>query len=168
MIKIRMELDELITVKGFHFGKYADYLAIIGECGDPIVTFKGIEVPKRPTKKEIEFIKNLVIKDIKKINETIKKISELKKVEPKHVYEYYGSGYCYISLDKNSRNREENTLYFDKDTHEIQYYTVSGKTIEEMQENMKKLDELFEDYKKYEKWFKEMSELKNSLNKCYV
>jgi len=168
MIKIRMELDELITVKGFHFGEESGYLAILGECGETIVMFKNIKVPKRPTKKEIEFIKNLVLKDIKKINDTIKKIVDLKKDEPKPVYDYYAPDYRYIALNKSNKTDRENVLYFNPDTYEIHSYKVSGKTIEEMKENMKKLDKLFEDYKKYEKWHKEITELRRSLNKCYV
>jgi len=168
MIKVRMILDNLLDSDNLHFSIYNEVLAIVSKCGKPLVMFRDIPISKKITNKELEFIKEILLKDIKDINAKLKELEKLEKDKPKEVQEnYYNGNIRYILLVDNS-SYERDALYFDINTEEVINYRIFGKTIDEFKNKMKKLDELFIKYKEYKKWLKKINEIKDSLNSCSI
>ena len=166
MIKVRMMLDKLLDSEDLHFSVHSEVLAIVGKCGKPVVMFRDIPVSKRITNKELEFIKDILLKDIKDINDKLKKLEKLEKDKPETVSDnYYNSEIRYILL-KDSDLDKKGELYFNVNTEEVVSYRILGKTVDEFKDKMKKLDELFAKYKEYKKWLKEFDAVRDSLNYC--
>jgi hypothetical protein len=164
MIKIRMALDELLRNKDLHFTLDVNKnLVIAGKCNKTYVTFSDIELPKNPTNKELDYVRNILLKNIDDINDKLDKLVDLEKSKPERVYVDGYSNNHYLSL-KEGVNR----IYFDIDTFEIEDYVVTFKDKKDIDKVIKELNNRLEDYKKYVTWEKAYKEITNELNSCKI
>ena len=165
MVKIRMFLDHLLDNNNYHFSINNDgYLVINNECGNTLITFNDIRLNKKPSNKELEYVKKLLIKKIDEINKYLKKRDELIKNQPKEVYTYGFGSNLHLSIKVNDLNQQ---IYIDNDGN-INYFNISFKDEEEIKDIKEKLLEELENYKKYQQWLKEIRELDNKYRQCFL
>ena len=165
MVKVRMFLDHLLDNENYHFSINSDgYLVINNECGNTLITFKDIRLSKKPSNKELEYVKKLLIEKIDEINKYLKKRDELIRNQPNEVY-ILGFG---LNLHLNIKvNNLDQQVYIDNNG-KIVYFKISFRNENEIKNIKEKLLEELENYKKYQQWLKEMRELDNKYKQCFL
>jgi len=159
MIKIRMALDKLLDNKKFHFGLYGKKLAIVGDCGNPIMIFRDIEIGKNPTNKELNFVRDILIDKIDEINEKLNKYSKLIENKPEKPE-------CNITWLSYVITIDNIEFEIDKATNKIK--KVISHKIVDLTKYKNEIERKIEEIKKYEDYMKEIEKFKESMNECNI
>ena len=165
MVKVRMFLDHLLDNENYHFSINSDgYLVINNECGNTLITFKDIRLSKKPSNKELEYVKKLLIEKIDEINKYLKKRDELIRNQPNEVYILGFGSNLHLNIKVNNLDQQ---VYIDNNGNII-YFKISFRNENEIKNIKEKLLEELENYKKYQQWLKEMRELDNKYKQCFL
>ncbi len=141
-IRLRANLDYLLEDKDLHFDMTnGKKLAIKTKCGQVLVTFNDLVFAKKePTKSEIDFVKEVLKKQINEINKKIKRLKELEQNEPEKIKFY------------KKWNKEDvyevatNDLEFDFNikTKEISNIKIEANNVREIEEKLKQIHHLMQ------------------------
>ena len=161
-IKLRATLDYLLDNKDLHFGMTeGKRLAIKTKCGQELVVFNDlIFTKKEPTKTEIDFVKEVLKKQINEIKKKIKRLKELEQNEPEKVSVYKEWS------NEDSYKIAENGLEFsfNTETKEIFSIRIDANNIKEIENKIKQIEPLIQKAEKYIKWKKEKEGIIKELN----
>ena len=161
-IKLRANLDCLLEDKDLHFDMTdGKKLAIKTKCGQNLVVFNDLVFAKKePTKSEIDFVKEVLKKQINEINKKIKRLKELEQNEPEKIKFY------------KKWNKEDiyevatNDLEFDFNikTKEISNIKIEANNVREIEEKLKQIHHLMQKVEKRIKWQEERDNIIQELN----
>jgi len=159
MIKIRMALDNLLDNKKFHFSLHGKKLAIVGDCGNPIMIFHDIEIGKNTTNKELDFVRDILVDKIDEINEKLNKYIELIENKPKRPK--YNLNWSNYIIEVNGIEFE-----IDKNTDNIKKVKANG--FVDLTKYKDAVKRKVKEIKEYERYINELEEFKDSMNKCNI
>lgn len=150
MLQLRKSIDFVLEAEGFgelHLERLnSANLAIVGPCGQPIMTFFGATVPSKINKQEREYLFELASKFITDNADNIDQVLDYKKnpIDPKAVSDKFeinisGYGRPEASIDTKSIKF---TIDLEEDNN-ISIYTASS-SIDNVKNDLKKADEISE------------------------
>jgi len=159
ILKIRMELDNLLYSNKYHFGICGNSLCIKTECGKSLMSFYDIEISKNITKKELAFTKELILQRIDEINKMLKKYDDILNSKPEEIKFFTFKDKYYVTIDNGSE------IIFDLDSNYKEFKLIF--------EDVKEIDKILKELKikkekaiKYIKWIKEKNEILEQFNTC--
>ena len=158
-IKLRAELDNLLTVDDLHFDMTNNKkLCIKTKCGKELVIFYDLSFSKKdPTKDEINFVKKILTKEIDKINKKLKKLKDLEKNKVEEIT------YSSWNNEVYSKKYSSCSVICDDDFKPITY-KIQFSDKNEVENIINDLDEQVKNIKKYLKWKEEYDKIISELN----
>jgi len=171
MILLRQAIDEKLKEEKLDFlhlersSSSHPYLA--GDCGEPIVTFYSISIPKKLTKSERAYVAELITNYISKQKEEILEAIKLKKkLEEKFEKDEN------LTYDTTWNNSKMFVTYFKDDafikvvydTSKKEHYTnIEGVNLKKLNNYLDKIDWMKTELKRYVKFLEEKKKTKKRL-----
>jgi len=161
-IRLRANLDYLLEDKDLHFDMTdGKKLAIKTKCGQVLVVFNDLVFAKKePTKTEIDFVKEILRKQIDEINKKIKRLKELEQNEPEKlsIFRRWNKNNVYEVVTDDLR------FDFHIKTKQVSNIRLDADNLEEIKEKIKQIDYLIQKAEERIKWQEERDNIMQELN----